>query len=248
MATNSTNQEKRQNYVEIGKLAAGLFHDLINPLSAIILNLEEALNNNGLNKIEKNDYYREALKASYCINQFINDVNCQIEQKKIVEFFNLQEAINSSKTLFKYQLLKNNIELLTEVATDIKLIGPKNRLCRIINNLLSNAIRACREKKLNKKAIIKIKAQISRNYLEIKVIDNGCGVSPKIRAKLFDEFSSTKSNQANLSGFGLYSAQRMVKNDFKGKIVYKQVKVGSIFIVKIPKKLVKTCEKQVKIN
>lgn len=240
MAINSTKSNQEEKYIEIGRLATGLFHDLINPLSAILLNLEEVVNNKKLEQQIKDKYCQEALKAGYCLNQFISDVNCQIRQNDSAEIFNLKQLINSCHTLFNYQLVKFNIHFIIEVSDQINIYGLKNSLCRIINNLLSNAIRACQEANKQNNSSIIIKAVMNKDYLEIKLIDNGIGVALNMENKLFDEFSSTKNKKRGLCGFGLYSAQKMLKKDFKGKIVYQRNKVGSTFIVNIPKR---ACEK-----
>ncbi len=237
MATNLINQE--QKYIEIGRLSAGLFHDLINPLSAILLNLEEVVNNRKLKAKDRHKYCQEALKAGYCLNQFISDVSSQIEENGILEIFNLKKLISTSQTLFNYQLIKNNIRLIIDISNSIEINGIKSRLIRIINNLLSNAIRACQEKKIKQRSLITIKAYFTKLYLEIKIIDNGVGVSAELENKLFQEFSSTKSKKLGLSGFGLYSAQKMLKKDFEGKIIYEKNISGSAFIIQIPKRLVK---------
>jgi signal transduction histidine kinase len=239
MATNLIKKKQNQQYITIGKLTTGLLHDLINPLSAILLNLEEVVNNSKLNSNDKHQYCQEALKATYCLNQFISDVSCQIEAKAVKEIFNLKKLINSSKTLFNYQLLKNSTNLIIDIPANIEIIGVKNSLCRTVNNLLANAIRACQERKENYQSCITIKCLNSKSHFEIKVIDNGIGLASTMKDNLFKEFKSTKTEKSALSGFGLYSSLKMIQEDYQGNIEYRKAKIGSIFIIQIPKKLVK---------
>lgn len=237
MDTNLTKQ-KKEKYLEIGQLATGLFHDIINPLSAVLLNLEEIVNNKDLNSKDKLNYSRQALISAYYLNQIISDISSQIQQAEIKEFFDLKELIKSSQTLFNYQLTSNNIRFIYKATTNIQLIGFKTKLCRVINNLISNAIRACQG---TKNAYLKIILELNSKELKINIIDNGVGVDKAMQRNLFQEFKSTKNNKTNLSGFGLYSSKLMINKYFQGTIVYKENNndQGSIFSIIIPRKLVK---------
>ncbi|NOY60764.1 MAG: GHKL domain-containing protein [Calditrichaeota bacterium] len=95
---------------------------------------------------------------------------------------------------------------------------------QILDNLIENAICAIQNKK-KKKIIIKISA--NSDFVFISVEDNGCGIEPAIKEKLFQEQFSTKNKTG---GFGLYNSQIILKK-YGGKISLLKTAMnqGSIF-------------------
>ncbi len=226
MKINKTKLEKLNNLANFGKLSAGIIHDLINPLTALMLNLEQ------IKKINKNkeikDYLRHVTIASLSLKNILINAKEQIshDDKKIV--FNPSSEIKKIILILSYQLKKEKIDINLITSNNLKIFGSKIKFNRIISNLLINAIEACEKTdRKNKKICIKITK--SKKILSIKIIDNGCGIPETFKQSLFLAFASKK----NSLGLGLYLVKKIIEEDFNGEIKYHNNNSQTIFQIKL---------------
>lgn len=218
--------EKLHNLANFGKFSAGIIHDLISPLNALILNLEQItiINKN----IEIVDYLNQSSIATLNIKNLLVNAKKQInyENKKI--HFNIKNEINKILIMLNYQIKQEKIKINFIIDNDIRIYGSKIKFCRIITNLLVNAIEACKEtKKENKKICINVLKD--KKIIIIKIIDNGCGIPKSIKNNLFKAFVSKKSSL----GLGLYLVKKIIEEDFKGKIKILNNNSKTIFQIKL---------------
>jgi two-component system, NtrC family, sensor kinase len=102
------------------------------------------------------------------------------------------------------------------------------KLNLVVQNLVSNAIDACRA---GGRVVIRTRSGIG--YLEIKVDDTGCGIDPAIRDKVFDPFFTTKPIGQG-TGLGLSMSYGVVK-EHHGTVEFESVPgQGTRFVVRLP--------------
>ncbi len=209
---------------KIGYLATGIFHDLISPLNAISLNLNQAKKekSNFSKKIE--NYINQALVAALNMENLLLSVREQINGQTKKSKFNLKTEIKKIIKIINYQSKKEQVEITLNINSRLTIFGSKIKLNRVLINLLSNAIDACiKTNKPRKK--IKIIAQKIKKTTIIQIIDNGCGIPDNIKNQLFKPFFSDK----NGLGLGLSLSQQIIKQDFKGQIKTFSTKKNTIF-------------------
>jgi signal transduction histidine kinase len=101
---------------------------------------------------------------------------------------------------------------------------------RCILNLVGNAIDAC--DKTQGTAGIATRLLEEKDFLEISVSDNGCGISEEHRKHLFEAFFSTKGSKG--TGLGLPVTQKIVEEHGGEVQVESQIGVGTRFIISLP--------------
>jgi signal transduction histidine kinase len=211
---------------KMGYLSTGIFHDLINPLNAITLNLNQAKKEN-----KNNNYINNASNAALNMEKLLLSTKEQfIVQDKNINF-NLNEELNTTLKLVSYQAKKNQVEIIVNLDKKINIFGPNDKLNRVLVNLLLNAIEACLESKKEKKKIL-IKAQEKKEIIIIKITDNGCGISKENKNNLFKRFFSTK----NGLGIGLCLSKEIIEKYFQGKIKINSQRDKTTFQLEIAKK------------
>lgn len=218
---------------EFGRISAGIFHDLINPLTAISLNLEQ-INGKEQEKLDSTrNCLRQAIVASNKMADLISSIKKSIaaenEKKKFLLIFEIQNIIS----LLKYQAQKSNVTISILGDKNIYLYGDVLKFHQIMTNLIANGIEACAAttKQENKKVVIKIKR--IKTILVIKVIDNGIGIKTQNINQIFEPFFTTKNKKG--LGLGLSSTKNLIEKDFKGNIkVYSSPQKLTTFIVKMP--------------
>ena len=142
-----------------------------------------------------------------------------------------REVVHLMSSLAKEQ----GIQLTAELDQDLKKISFDPELIhRCLLNLVTNAIDACSSEGAGnkiKKICVRTR-QRRRRGVEYQVVDNGSGMSPEIKKKIFQRFFSTKGSAG--TGIGLMATKKII-DAHKGEITVTSKKnVGSEFIIRIP--------------
>lgn len=231
---------------EFGRLSSGIFHDLINPLTAVSLNLEQAKLSNASDKTpssqklgDARDCLSQAISAAKKMEDLIACIKRSIKQESVNSLFSLSEEISSAIKLLSYKLRQAKIEIFFNPEEDIFCQGDAVKFSQIVSNLICNSIDACVESqdnaplldKLDRRVIINLFRKNNQAILEIR--DNGNGVSPENATKIFQPFFTTK--KAGGLGLGLSSTKNIVENSFGGCINFNsQPGTETIFTITLP--------------
>jgi len=220
-----------EKMASLGQLAAGVAHEINNPLTGILLYV-----NLVLERLEENDPFREDLEyvledTNRCKEIVKNLLAYSRQTNPTKEIFQLNSLVEQSLNLIRDQRLFMNIEVIKEMSGDMMLIhADKNQLNQVIINLVINAIDA-----MEKKGTITFRTYRDKRakmvYLEIS--DTGSGIPEENLPKVFDPFFSTKELGKG-TGLGLSTAYGIVKEN-GGEISVKDTGVeGTTFLVELP--------------
>ncbi|MEI7620519.1 MAG: hypothetical protein WCJ57_03025, partial [Candidatus Falkowbacteria bacterium] len=136
-------------FAEFGRLSSGIFHDLMNPLSALTLNLGQVNKDHK----EKSNYLEGAIRASRKMEDFICALRNQIKRQSNKRYFSLNEEINQIIKILNHKIIKNNLNLKFSAEAEIKSYGDPIKFSQIAINLISNAIDAYADNKYQKRPI-----------------------------------------------------------------------------------------------
>ena len=222
------------HFAESGKLSGGLFHDLVNPLTALMLNINkiklDSENDPNFNLVKSE--VNAAIKASEKMKDFIISVRKQINFQDQVENFSLNREIEEAITILNYKTKQNKVEIVFNADKNIIIQGDTVKFNQVVTNLLSNAIDAYEENDLNKEITIDLK-ELERK-IELKISDNGIGIETEIINQIFEPFFTTKHTGANL-GLGLSLIKKIIEESFLGTIcVHSKIGIGTTFTIQIP--------------
>lgn len=220
-------------FAEFGRLSSGIFHDLMNPLTAVSLNLEQIKAETNTKISSAKSYLSQALLATGRMESLIASIKKQINQESVVSLFSLNQEIEQIIQILSYKARRAQVNLNFSASREIKLEGDAVKFGQIIINLLSNAIEACED--TNTKEIL-INLENTDNIIKITVKDTGAGILPENLTRIFNPFFSTKSRSGRGFGIGLASTKGIVEKDFHGNInVESELNRGTVFIINIPK-------------
>lgn len=216
----------------IGQLAAGIAHELNNPLGDILGFAQLASNYpdlpeqiyHDLNKIVKSTLYsREVIKKILLFSR----QNLPHEGK-----VNLNALIDDWIDFFESRCNQNDIKIALEMDRNLPSVtGDSSQLNQVFINLVVNAIHAMPEG-----GVLTIRTTIEPDGISMRVQDTGQGIEPEFKDKIFLPFFTTKEvNQG--TGLGLSVVYGIV-NEHGGTVtVDSQIGTGSTFEVKLPFKL-----------
>jgi len=224
---------RHKRLAALGKLSAGIAHEIRNPLSSI-----RGLAQFVYNSFSKTDERKEDLNA---IIQEVDRLNKLVVQvldfaklkKPNLTRFSLNDLIRKITELFKLETKDKQIKFSLELSPDIsKIQADEDQVRQILMNVIINAIQAIPEK-----GEIKIKTEktLLKGESAIKLIieDSGIGIPEKDFTQIFDPFFSTKDKG---SGLGLSIVYKLIEAH-QGEIkVESKEGEGTKFIIFLPQK------------
>ncbi len=217
----------------LGRVAAGIAHEIRNPLSGIniYLNTLEKIYDRAESLDKVKQILRQIQSASSKIESVIKrvmDFSKPGEPKLVLTDINqpIEEAINLSSVTLR----KRGIKIEKTLANDLPPCHVDPLLIEeVILNLVTNATEAM--KNMNGVKIIKVTSSIKRNRILIRVSDSGPGVNSGLKDKIFDPFYTTKNGS---TGIGLSLCHRII-TDHGGSLRVSTSKLGGAkFVIEIP--------------
>ena len=231
--------KKKEKLAMVGELAAGMAHEIRNPLASLsgsmqILKSESSLS--GENKKLLEIALRETEKLNRIISDFLTYARPTPLNKKRCD---INRLLNDTVTL-----LRNSKEYQKKIKIAANLEGKRlitevdpNQMSQVFWNLSINAIQAMSD---GGELIISSKKRVKKgrgysdfdkDYIEITFKDTGNGINPVVKDKIFYPFFTTKDKG---SGLGLAIVHRIIE-DHKGDIkVESKLNEGSRFIIHLP--------------
>jgi two-component system sensor histidine kinase HydH len=224
---------RNKRLAALGKLSAGIAHEIRNPLSSI-RGLAQFVSNSFSKDDERREDLNTIIKEVDRLNNLVVQVLDYAKVKKLnLTSFSLNNLINDIVELFRQEITNKQIKFDVELSPDISLIqADKDQIRQILMNIIINAIQAIPEKGEVK---IKTEKDLTRGKSAIKLVieDNGIGIADKDLNQIFDPFFSTKGQG---SGLGLSIVYKLVEG-YQGeiKVESKEAK-GTKFIIFLPQK------------
>jgi signal transduction histidine kinase len=224
---------RQDKMASLGRVAAGIAHEIRNPLSGIniYLNTLEKLSDRPDSRPKINQIISQLQSASRNIESVI---------KKVMDFakpgepkftlIQINKPVEDALNLAAVTLRKGGIEVKKDFAENIPACyADPHFIEEAVLNLLNNAAEAMRTIDTDKKIVVM--TGVKGDYIFIKVSDAGPGVSAKLRNKVFEPFFTTKNDG---TGIGLSLCHR-IAIDHKGVLsIDKSDMGGAEFRLEIP--------------
>ena len=201
----------------LGNLSAGLLHEINNPLNFSLTAISFA--HQTLPKEE--EMVKEALDDIQSGLNRVRDIVSDLrifaypDEKGTLEWISIEEPIKSALRMLAHEL--KDVEFEKCVCEDPMFYASRQQITHIVLNLLSNSLKAVKDVVKERRPLIRLQVdKMEGNHLRLVVRDNGCGVSSKNIAKVFNPFFTTREVGEGL-GIGLSLCHTLVKNH-KGTI------------------------------
>ncbi len=222
-----------EKLVSVGLLAAGVAHEINNPLEIIyndIDYLKYHLHNNNLHEIVEN----LDNEIHYIANIVSNLITFSDNKNVTREYIDLNEIILSIINLIKYNTEHQNIKISFKPTNEcVKILANKNEIKQVVLNLLKNSFEA-----MPSGGNIFIDTQKIRNekseVVSMRFRDTGLGISDKNPYNIFLPFYSTKKEMDKNLGLGLSISYGII-NKYNGNIkVESDTHLGCQFTITFP--------------
>lgn len=210
----------------LGEMASGLAHELTQPLTAILAQVQacrrllsrEAADRQDLAPVVE-DTIAQAKRASAILERFRNWSRPQLESASV---FDLREALSNVQALLAPQAAARKVRLDFDVpASKVEVKADSVEMEQVVFNLVRNALEAVAPEQ----GRVAVTLKQSASGVTLDVSDNGPGVAPEIRDRLFTPFTT---NRPDGTGLGLALSQRLIERA-GGEIFLAEAGPGTTF-------------------
>jgi two-component system NtrC family sensor kinase len=220
---------QQEKLSSVGKLAAGVAHEINNPLTAVLTNSMLLLE-----ELSEDDAMYEDLKA-------IADetLRCREIVRGLLEFArqdvpakvesDLNKIVSGVVSLVKKQFSFKNITIDQNLAENLPSVSiDRDQFQQVIVNILINAMEA-----IERDGEIRVETSYKepKSAIELKISDTGHGIPEEARLKLFDPFFTTKDTG---TGLGLSISHGVVQRHGGSITFASQVGKGTTFVISLP--------------
>jgi two-component system NtrC family sensor kinase len=220
---------QQEKLSSVGKLAAGVAHEINNPLTAVLTNsmllLEELPEDHSMYEDLKG-IADETLRCREIVRGLLEFARQEAPAKAEAD---LNKIVNSVANLVRKQLSFKNITIEENLADNLPTVRlDKDQFQQVVVNILINAMEA-----IGRDGNIRVETSYDepRRTIQLKITDTGHGIPEDVRLKLFDPFFTTKDTG---TGLGLSISHGLIKRH-GGDITFEsEVGRGTTFTIALP--------------
>jgi PAS domain S-box-containing protein len=197
----------------MGELTGSLAHEISQPISGAITNVNVCLRKLGSDKPDLDEVRaavtrigRDAKRAA----EVIARIRLQFERGELSrEVVDLNEINRETVALLRGETVRHNISVRTELAADLpQIAGDRVQLQQVAMNLIINSIEAMKDVDGIRELVIKSQRAENEQVL-VSVSDTGIGLPPKLAEQIFDPFFTTKPHG---TGMGLRISRTIIES------------------------------------
>jgi len=213
----------------IGKLTAGVAHEINNPLGGA-LNCIYHFRKGSLPPERQGEYLQLMEDGIKRIQKTVTNLLEYARTPKLERTTtDLNSIIDKSLSLLDYQIRKNQIDVVREISDKLPSIEvDKNQMAQVFVNVFLNAIQAMEEG-----GVLKIGARAVDQRLILTISDTGKGIPEDVLLKVFDPFFTTKG-EGRGTGLGLWITQGVVERHSGTIQITTQEGLGTTVEVQLP--------------
>lgn len=226
----------------VGILAAGVAHEINNPLAAVLTNLHMAvealpsLKMDGVSERERADLeeeLRDALEASERLRDIVRDLKIFSRTPETTLGPVDMHRILDSSLRMAWNELKHRARVVRKFEPVPFVHGDESRLGQVFLNLIVNAVQAMEEGRADRNTITLSTAIDAGGRVVVQICDTGCGMSAEVMSHIFTPFFTTKPVGVG-TGLGLSICSRIVQALGGDITVESEIGKGSCFRVCLP--------------
>lgn len=228
-------EEQRQltaRLATVGQLAAGVAHELNNPLAAVqgfaqLLADRKDLDDSVRDDVEQ--IFNEAKRATRITANLLSFARKHRPEKRLTC---INDVIEKSLELHAYRMRVNNVDVQTELASDLPItMADFHQMQQVFVNIIANADQAMTE--AHGKGKLSVRSQWSGDTIKITLADDGPGIPQEDLERIFEPFYTTKE-EGKGTGLGLDICHGIVEAHGGRLRATSNVGEGTTFVIEIP--------------
>ncbi|MGB7339219.1 MAG: response regulator [Phototrophicaceae bacterium] len=221
---------RSEKLASVGRLAAGIAHEINNPLMPIRMNLElmqeDLQNNTPISERDIEETLHSVNRISRIVARLQQFTRGRGEDLPEMEALYLSKVIDNVLQLTNTYIRHSGIQIDIHLDPDARIFGNRDQLEQVFLNITLNAQAAMEDG-----GILSIKTQSNPETTIVEITDTGHGIEEHMIEKIFEPFISTKETG---SGLGLFISHNIIHNHSGQIEVHSEVGKGTTFIITLP--------------
>jgi PAS domain S-box-containing protein len=220
-----------EKMASLGKLAAGVAHQLNNPLGGITLFSKLILEEHDLEESIREDLNRILRDAQRCRDTVKELLEFARQTRYNIQPHDINRAVSRTLFLLENQPLFQNITIIKDLAPSLPAIPiDAHQINHALMNIILNAAQAMDGKG---RLTVKTGAVPEKNRVCIEISDTGPGIPEDVLSRIFEPFFTTKE-EGKGTGLGLSLVYSIVENHGGAVSVKNKTGEGAVFIIELP--------------
>ena len=220
---------RSEKLASLGKLAAGVAHEINNPLTGILTNaslLRDDLPENDPKREDVDIIVKETIRCREIVKRLLDFARQTKPQKQLI---NINNIIDNIILLVRNQTSFRNVSIEKNLSNSIPdILADKDQIQQVFINIIINAAEA-----MSKGGSLKIESNLDSKgeAIIIKFTDTGPGIPEHLKEKIFDPFFTTKENG---TGLGLAISYGIIEQHGGEIDLDSTIGAGTTFKIKLP--------------
>ena len=223
---------QREKLAALGSLLAGVAHELNNPLSVVVARavlLEEQ--GDPATRAAALKIRTAAERCARIVRTFLAMARQQQPERGPVA---MNDVVSAALDITGYAIRTSSVEVSLDLAPDIPLIhADEDQLHQVLLNLIINAQQSLQEQPPPRRIRVASRFDPGAGVLRVSVADNGPGIPPHLRARVFEPYFTTKPTGIG-TGVGLAVSLGIVEAHGGTLTVDCPIEGGAVFTITLP--------------
>jgi len=224
----------QEKMASIGQLAAGVAHEIKNPLAIIVQGVDslQGPHSDSLRADVSEMIKKAAIRAAKIVNDLLSFAR---QSTLSLEKMDIVSIIDETLSLVAHQLNVNDIGIIRQLEEgNLIALVDSDQIKQVFINVLLNAADAMRQGgAIEIDAGMTVMPTTGKPAVRISFSDNGCGIEPENIEKIFDPFFTTKRDSGG-TGLGLAVSHRIIENHGGTITIESRVGEGTRVVVTLP--------------
>jgi two-component system, NtrC family, sensor kinase len=218
---------KSERLAMVGRLAAGVAHEINNPLGGILLFSRLLLKKAPVESLQRENLERIAKEAERCRTIVQGLLEFARQREPEARIININDVILQAVALLENQALFNNIKIVKQLGQDLPRVhADSSQMEQVFVNMIINAAEA-----MNGNGVLTVITQKGDDdKVEVSFKDTGCGIPEENLHHLFEPFFTTKEVGRG-TGLGLSISHGIVQRHGGNITVASTIGKGSTFVI-----------------
>ena len=220
-----------EKLASLGKLAAGIAHEINNPLGGVLIYSHLLLEDTDKNSPHYENLKKIVKETSRCKDIVKGLLEFARPKEPEMSLVNINEIVERSLSIMERQALFQNIKIKKSYVSNLpRIVADSAQLQQVFVNIIINAAEA-----MNGNGILTLSTSLNGDgtFIEIKFSDTGHGIEEEDQKRLFEPFFTTKEVGKG-TGLGLAISYSIIQKHQGTIKVKSEVGKGSTFNVRLP--------------
>ncbi|NGZ98536.1 MAG: hypothetical protein CV089_20850 [Nitrospira sp. WS110] len=211
-----------------GSFAAGIAHDMNNPLQLILGMAENLAEETDLEAVHAQALdIIDAVKRTTAICRDLTSYSrrTSLRQDGLIQ---VNSKLDEALKIARYAVALQDIEIRKHYQPEVVVKGNPDKLLHVFVNLITNAVQA-----MEHHGTLTLETTAAEGLTQVRVSDTGCGIAPELLTRIFEPFYTTKPPGKG-TGLGLYNIKNVIQHMHGTIEVESHIGQGSTFTLTFP--------------